>query len=208
MPVEMDLSLETTDSDSVVRELSLADIEHVLVAPPAAPAIQSRKKMRDTHHMLAQAIAAGARHYEAAALTGYSQVTISILLNDPAFKELVEHYREVKAEKFATVQAKMAAFSHDILDELHERFEEEPKEMSSSFLKDLLTTFTDRTGNGPRTTQVNVNVDLAGRLEAARNRVKELAGTIAANAPAEAGPATDPPGLAGPMPLIEDYNEV
>lgn len=207
MSVEMDLSLEIqTEGLKVVRDLTANDIE-LIHEGPAAPAQQRRVKMRDTHHMLAQAIAAGARHFEAAALTGYSQVTISILMNDPAFKELVEHYRQVKADKFANLQAKMARFADDILDELQDRFDDAPREMSSSFLKDLLTTFTDRTGNGPKTTQVNVNVDLAGRLEAARTRVIELAGPLAADGSAEAGAANSPPRLAAPMPSLEDLRD-
>src|SRR5690606_353933 len=73
---------------------------------------------------------------------------------------------------FAGLFEKMSAFSHDVLEELRSRFESASETMSNGFLLDLMKALADRSGNGPKSTQVNVNVDLSGRLEAARRRVE------------------------------------
>jgi hypothetical protein len=50
--------------------------------------------------------------------------------------------------------------------------------MSNAFLQGLLRDFNDRTGYGVKTTQVNVNVEIATRLEAARRRAGLIEGPV------------------------------
>jgi hypothetical protein len=76
----------------------------------------------------------------------------------------------VKEEEFRDFHKQAASMTLDMLEELRTRFEETPDKMSNEFLIDTVTKLADRTGHGPRTTQVNVNVDLAARLEMARRR--------------------------------------
>lgn len=178
----MDLDLQTlTPGPSggtpvFVRELTAEDRE-LSLNPPASPAQQRLKKIRDTHHALARALASGMGNAEASACTGYSIVRISILLADPAFQDLIAHYQEIVETAYADLYSRMGALSVDIIDELRERFEDgeedskgEMKPLSTTQLHAMLISFADRTGFGPKTTQVNVNVDLAGRLDAARRR--------------------------------------
>lgn len=159
----MELGLE------IKRELTEEDLA-ALQAPPASPAQIRLKKLRDTHHALARAIASGMSESEAAAVTGYSLVRVSILKHDPAFQELIAQKRKAVDDAYASFHGRMASFATDIIDELRERFEDDPEAMSVKTLHELLETFADRTGHGPRSTQVNVNVSLASRLESARER--------------------------------------
>lgn len=186
IPARMDLNLETAaPAPEFVRNLTLEDLK--LDAPPALPAAQRLAKIRDVHHALARCIASGMTNNEAAAVTGYSHVRISILNSDPAFKELVSSYRKDINDKWADLGAKMTSFQSDLIDELRERFETEPEKFSNNFIHETIKTFADRTGFGPKTTQVNVNIDLAERLK----RARELAeGALAAGPSAETGGRT------------------
>jgi hypothetical protein len=100
---------------------------------------------------------------------------VSILKDDPAFQELLEFYREEKDRAFRSVQDKLAGIASDALDELQTRIEDEPDKFTVTQLLALLTTAADRSGNGPAssTTNLNVNVGLADRLEEARKRVRD-----------------------------------
>lgn len=138
-----------------------------------APALQ---RLTDRHHALARALASGMRPMEAAILTGYQPSRVSILLDDPAFKELLEFYRSNMDAVYADLHARMASLSIDALEELRTRLEEAPESVSNTMLLDILKATADRTGHGPQsrsTSEVNVNVNIASRLEAARQRARE-----------------------------------
>lgn len=178
----MELELETVRTRGraalpvaaeLVRELAPADLEMLAVEKGSkTPAL---KKISDRHHALARNIAAGMPVGEAALICGYDISRVSILRNDPAFQELVEFYREEKDRAFRSVQDKLAGITSDVLDELQTRLEDEPEKMTVPQLLQLLTAAADRSGFGPAssTTNLNVNVGLADRLEEARRRVRE-----------------------------------
>lgn len=146
-------------------------------------AIEPLKRLRERHHALARLLATGACSMsEAAIITGYGVTTISILKNDPSFKELVLFYQnEVNAE-YKTMQAQLAGLGSDALDELRRRVEEAPEEIGFNTLLDVVVKIADRTGNGPSSsskTEVNVTIDLASKMKAARARARDA---IEANA--------------------------
>lgn len=161
--------IEITD----VRVLSRMDLS-VLAEPRPANSI---KVLRDTHHRVARAVAAGLRADEIATTTGYSLQRINTLNTDPAFKELVAHYRGIITAEFAvtadpvidylrTNALKAAAMLSDKLDAASEAEEFLPT-------RDLLGIAElgfDRTGYGKVNKNVNINVDFAAQLEAARKR--------------------------------------
>ena len=152
----------------VVRELRASDIEMLKAAPAAQPSI---KRLSDRHHGVARLLASGASVSEAAAMSGYTPMRISMLQSDPAFQELLELYREKKDEVFQDTLLHMAGLSLDIVMELRDRLENDPESLSVEDLRRLLETTADRTGHGPSSKQeVNVNVNLAERLDAARRR--------------------------------------
>lgn len=186
----MDLDLDFTAmqaplSASMVRELTQADLL-VAKATPGGVFPSQVKKLNDKHHALARALASGMDQTTAGIVTGYSDSRISILKNDPSFQELLVFYRKNLDVVYADLHGRMSTFSLVVLEELNERFENDPESMENPFLHDLFKTLTDRTGFGPRSTQVNVNVDLAGRLSAARRRAAEGEGS----APMQALPKT------------------
>lgn len=139
-------------------------------------AVTPLTRIRERHHALARLLATGGCSMaEASILTGYDISRISILKNDPSFKELVLFYQnEVNAE-YKTMQAQLAGLGSDALDELRRRVEEEPDKIGFNTLLDTVVKIADRTGNGPSSTtksEVTVTIDLASKMKAARERAR------------------------------------
>lgn len=133
------------------------------------------KALRHSHHALARALAEGLTPAAASIRTGYSLSRISILQKTPAFAELVETYRKGVEEEYRDVHRAMASFHVDAVEILHERMVEREgtdEELPHSVLLEGIKITADRTGFGPQTksTQVNINVNMAARVEAARRR--------------------------------------
>lgn len=134
------------------------------------------KRLRERHHQLARALAAGMTVRDAAIMTGYHEPRVSMLLGDPSFKNLVEFYREKKDAAFLEMAQMLSGLSLDAVEELRTRLEDNPDDLSIKQLIELVKLGADRTGYGPSssTTQnVNVTVGLADRLEKARERAKQ-----------------------------------
>lgn len=156
-----------------VRELGEADIalletERGVKAPPL-------KRLGERHHALARCLASGMSPANAAISCGYAPSRVSILQADPAFRDLLAFYRADVNDKYLDMHGVLAGLSIDAAMELRERLEEdmaaEDKKMSVTALIELTKLGADRTGFGPQSSQLNVNVDLADRLQAARERV-------------------------------------
>lgn len=151
-----------------------------------APAV---KNLKDSHHLVARLLAIGLRPGEVAERAGYSRVRISILQADPSFQELVQHYRTVEAEAF--IEARDDYYdmatkgrvqsARQMLEQLDEADESGEKIPLNTLLR-IHDSLADRTGYGKRSTQVNINVDFAARLEravkASRDANKVIEGTV------------------------------
>lgn len=153
-----------------VRELTRDDLE--LLRPARTTPVVA--KLRDPHHRLARLIASGLRIGEVVARSGYSYGRLAVLQNDPAFKELVAHYRNVVTEEFKEsiddyydlAASNMLKAERQIAEKLEEA--DEAGELLPT--KDLLAISrdaADRFGYGKKSTNVNVNVDFASQLEKA-----------------------------------------
>ena len=136
--VHMELVRELTPEDLLVREVCTVGSK-----PPGI------KTLRATHHRLAQCLAQGFSDAEASITTGYSPSRISILKNDPAFKDLLAFYSEKRAEVFVDVQARMAGFATAAVEVLQERLEDKPETFSNQDLNNLIKTTADRGGHSP-----------------------------------------------------------
>ena len=162
----------------IARELTAADLATLDQERGSRP--PSIKRLTDMHHWIAQLVSRGEAGYSIALATGYSQSRISILKGDPTFQELVAHYQaevsEVHKEFYVNTQAKIAALHNDTLDYLHDRVTEAHQTMDPTFqirdALDIAKYSADRSGFGPSTKSqsLNLNVDIAGQLEAGRRR--------------------------------------
>ena len=156
-----------------VRDLGPADIvllqsEREVVAKPVV-------KLRERHHALARCLAQGMSPTEASIVTGYDVSRISILNGDPGFKDLIASYRNVEDSLFAEFTIRATNLSLSAMNELQERLEDSPEAMSEGTLLEISKFGADRTGHAPvaKTLNINANVELGSRLQAARRRVAE-----------------------------------
>lgn len=161
---------------AVLRELDASDM--VLLATERGTKPSAVKRLTERHHALARNIASGMQIGEAALFQGYTISRVSILQSDPAFKELLEFYREDAQRPYRDLHVRLSGLATDAAEELSSRLDDDmqmedskDKKISIGQLMELTKMGADRTGFGPQATNLNVNVDLAGRLEAARKRV-------------------------------------
>lgn len=102
------------------------------------------KALRYSHHLLAKAVASGKSLMECSRITGHTVARISDIKNDPAFQDLVAYYADELHQVYVDVHQRMAALGTSVLEELQERFENEPEKFSKRELMDLFTTMADR----------------------------------------------------------------
>lgn len=183
--MDMDLNLELTRPPigraskklvyAVGRELTSEDINKLNVERGVQKPLPSIKRLSDRHKNLARLLAAGKSDWDAALICGYTAAYVSILKTDPAFIELMKIYGEERDIQFKTATEMLAGMSVDALHIIQEHMEnDELMEKASLGQKLELAKFvTDRSGNGPQTsnTNINLNVDVGNRLEAARKRL-------------------------------------
>lgn len=157
----------------VVRPLVEADI--ALLSTERAVQPIPLKAIRARHHLLARLLAEGTAPGEAALIANYAPSRVSILQSDPTFRELVEFYRADVDRQYLGLHERLAALGADAADELSRRLEDAPEELSDGLLLEITKVTADRTGHGPQSSavNVNVNVDMASRLRAARERAAE-----------------------------------
>lgn len=137
---------------TVIRELRESDL--ALLAGPRLPAaVPSIQKVSERHHSLARLIAHGMKNVDAARVSGMSLVRVGMLMQDPAFLELVAHYREQAAEVHVDVQRHMCGLTLDMLQELQDRYDDDPTQFTNAMLLDIATKMLDRTGHGPTSTR-------------------------------------------------------
>lgn len=156
-----------------LRELKRGDLA-VLAQPRPPNALQA---LRDNHHRVARALASGMSNSDVALTCGLSINRVSTYRSDPAMKDLIAHYRSMLTAEWLkeadpvidflrSNSLKAAAMLSDKLDAAAEKDEFLPT-------RDLLGIAElgfDRTGYGKVNKNLNVNVDFAANLEAARKR--------------------------------------
>ncbi len=154
-----------------VRELSEADLRMPAKQVTKAPLV---KELRDRHHALARVLATGSSEADASRIVGYTPSRISILKADPQFRELVEFYRGTATEVIADFRERMALVGLTATALLGERLEDQPEEVGTGLLNDIVKTMADRTGHAPQkgpTAQVSIHVELQDRMQRARERL-------------------------------------
>lgn len=155
----------------VVREIEEADLVRLEGEGRSEPG--RLKRLSERHHAAARHMASGISLFEISVMTGYTAPHLSILKNDPSFRELVSFYKEKADALYADMHTRLAGLSVDAIDELRERLEEDPKSIGTAALMEMTKMGADRTGHGPSSTNIQINTGMAQRLEAARRRVNE-----------------------------------
>ena len=156
-----------------VRELRREDLALLNETRP----VKTLDSLRDNHHRIARAVASGVDNGTVAALCGISYNRVSMLKQDPAFADLVAHYRamitadwtetaDTVTEFLGSVRTKSLAMLEDKLCTAADNGEFLP----TRELVAMAELGLDRTGYGKVNKNINVNVDFAAQLEAARNR--------------------------------------
>jgi len=191
----------------VSRELTAKDILDLQDAHGRGIGQEKRSlsKVRHNHHIIAQLLAKNLEYSEVAEISGYSIERISTLACDPTMEELIEHYREAARDIAVDLGSRYRAIVGVASEELLERVEEQPEELTSMQLLDVVERLGDRCGMGPKSSldaKVAVGVlvtdatldAIKGAVDAAaRGRVFQGQGRPQSNP----GPTTSPGGRAG-----------
>lgn len=147
--------------------------EDVALAKLGVVAHGHTKKLSERHHAVARALAKGMPIGMVADLFGYTTVRLRTLQDSPAFKDLMAIYQDEEEQMLDVLQARMLGLAREAVGELHTRLEESPEKVTTPQLLQILTVTADRVGHGPSSRQeVNVNLNLAARLDAARQRAR------------------------------------
>lgn len=128
------------------RDFTDADWELVMNPPSVASVPVPIKQLRATHHMAARLLAEGKRCGDVSLITGYSLARISILKQDPAFRELMHYYAENVNAQYASVHERLATLGTAMLDELQERLDDKPEGFSNREVMDAAEMLLDRSG--------------------------------------------------------------
>lgn len=136
----------------------------------------SLQRIRRSHHLMAQYVAAGMPNITVAALCNTTSQRVTWLKSDPAFAELVAHYSVAVDVAIVDFVRDAAALGSDALQELHERLHDNATQFTQSQLMELVKLTADRSGNGPmtKTANLNINVGIGDQMEAARERKRAL----------------------------------
>jgi len=197
-------AIESLPEITDIREVTRADLTH-LQAPRPQGHIQS---LKDSHHRVARAVASGMSNREVAETCGMSYNRVSQLKDDPSFIELVAHYRTMLTEEWRETADPVTDYmrsnalkAEQLISDRLDKAMEEDETIPLSQLVQVTSDRYDRLGYSKVTKSVNVNVDFAANLEAARRRsapaqreVKtiEASSTGPQSSPAKATPGPSP----------------
>ncbi len=178
----MSLSEETPQPDAVMRAVAGLRMKKTGDRARTGVALAGGqvKRIRERHHIVARMFANGMSIAEVAAQTGWTENHLRLLVNQtPAFQELIAHYqredagRKAVLEEYTELLRKRLLMSEQLL---HDRLNEEGDDISINELLRLVADAADRTGYSKANVNLNVNLDFAAALEAARKRSNRLRG--------------------------------
>ena len=139
------------------------------------------KRLRHSHHVVARLLARGLEYDQIAEITAYSRSRIAQLAVSPAMQEQVAIYRTENLTRFdesvdhfaQTAINNMTAAERMLADHIAEA-DEADELLPMRELRAIVADRADRFGYGKHTTQTNVNVDFASKLEQAYARSRQV----------------------------------
>lgn len=167
MEVNVALDLEIAGE---VRHLT--EVESRAVAP-----IPTIKRLRDSHHAVARLLARGMSPWQVSLQTGYSPSRISILQRDPTFIELKTFYERDEDATAQEFEAILLGVSRDAIQEIQERIQDAPEQITMSELVEIAKVTADRAGFAPITRSINKNIsyNIGDRMDALEGKKKDAA---------------------------------
>jgi hypothetical protein len=165
-----DLVLETVP-------LSPVDIAELIQTGPSR-SYATVKHTRAYHHIAALRLAAGEKAGVVAASLHLEPQTISRLLQQPQFNDLVQGYRDQFVDKAVDTYQLMEMITAEAASAIHERLiGDERDSIPLEALRRIGETFSDRTGHSPIRRSESLNVNASGSLtDIALERVKSRHG--------------------------------
>jgi len=115
----------------LVRALTPADATEIASRPPSATSRDPLKRIRHSHHQLAQLLAQGREQAEIALVTGYSPGYITVIKQDPTFAELIAYYSTERKAIFVDTLERMKSLGITVMEELQQRITDEPEKWSN-----------------------------------------------------------------------------
>lgn len=168
------------------RDLTPDDLV-ILDTVPAGETVTPVKRLRFAHHTLARLLAGGKAPAEAAAITGHAVQRVRDLQSgDPAFRELIAHYKSVIDQQYMDAAARLAMLGMTATEELQERIEESPGKFTNRELKEVIEMAFDRSAapkkatSGPSASNgagVNINVSFVPAQSTQEPPVIEVSAT-------------------------------
>jgi len=160
-----------------VRPLERADLANL----QAKSATRRITRLRDSHHMIAYLIAGGYNLRQVAEMVGYSYSRVVTLSVDPSLVDLIAEEREKRHARLdpevdlnfltsSRIYRKSLRTIEDHFDSADEANELVPLPRALAVASD----FADRIGIAKKSINMNVNVDFAAKLEAARRRSQRV----------------------------------
>ena len=156
----------------LVKELTAADLdlpaEGKLKPPPIA-------RIGERHHTLAKLIACGKTQLEAGAMLNLTPQRVCAIVNDPAFAVVLQTHLDNQNEIMQSLVEKASGLSKDVIDELHNRFEDDAESFTNAQLLDIFKHTADKViPKGGAATEVNVTVGLDAAVAQAEERLKRV----------------------------------
>lgn len=133
---------EITESDLPLLRAELT--EHNWGKARGQQGLGTLTALRMGHQQLAQMLAAGMAPQEAAWATGRSVASVSSLLSDPAFQELLAYYEANARERDFNAFERLVTLGGTAMGVLQERLEENPDKFSNNELRQLMEASMDR----------------------------------------------------------------
>jgi hypothetical protein len=125
------------------------------------------KRLRERHHSVARLVAKGMQQSLVASITGYTQSYLSVLLNAPAMRELVEMYRIQNGSAAEVIGERLKTVGLKAIDKIEDKLEAE--DLSAFELATIAKLGLDRSGHGPSSTQHTIQeTHLVDHAELAR----------------------------------------
>lgn len=108
----------------------------------------SVKTLRTRHHEIARLLAMGYKQVEVAAMIGTTGAAIWVLLQNPAFQDLLSQYMARRDAEAVSLQSRVEMVAHDAVDKLQELLDKDD-ELTPAFVLKATTELLDRAGVGP-----------------------------------------------------------